>query len=171
MSAVVYTRVSEELKQALAARARERALSLNATVCELIERGLAAGEDESACERLERKLAASASELEQARARLVEAEVRLQAAQEREQTIARIQSALAERARHELAVCPKCREPVRGSDLFVSGRCPNCTRAITALLTPRPQVGAPDRDEYLALLGALGGLLGLALASNGDSAD
>jgi hypothetical protein len=39
------------------------------------------------------------------------------------------------------------------------------------LLTPRPQLGAPDKDEYLALLGALGGLIGLALATTSDDAD
>jgi hypothetical protein len=49
------------------------------------------------------------------------------------------------------------------------GRCrertaANCDRAITTLLTPRAQLGTPDKDEYLPLLGALGGLVGLALA-------
>ena len=34
--------------------------------------------------------------------------------------------ALAERARHELGVCPACRKPVRGHDYLVSGRCPHC---------------------------------------------
>lgn len=77
---------------------------------------------------------------------------------------------LAERARGELASCPQCRKPLRGSDLLVSGHCPGCERAITTLLTPRPQLGAPDKDEYLALLGALGRLLGLAPVRNGDVA-
>ena len=171
MSAVVYTRVADALKQALGARARERGLSLNATVCELIDKGLAASAEERSSDGLERKLAASASELEQTRARLAEAERRLQAAREREQTSARAQRALAERARHQLASCPQCRQPVRGFDLLVSGHCPNCNKAISALLTPRPQIGAPDRDAYLALLGALGGLVGLALASTSDPAD
>jgi hypothetical protein len=78
--------------------------------------------------------------------------------------------ALAERAREELACCPRCRHPLRGSDLLVSGHCPNCGRAITTLLSPRPQTGAPDKDAYLALLGALGGLVGLALASSSGGA-
>jgi hypothetical protein len=52
--------------------------------------------------------------------------------------------------------------------LLVSGRCPNCSRAITVLLTPRPQTGAADKDEYPALLGALGSLLGLALVTSND---
>ncbi len=58
---------------------------------------------------------------------------------------------------------------MRGSDHLVSGRCPHCELALTAFLTPRPQVGAPERDEYLALLGALGGLVGLAGAGAVDS--
>jgi hypothetical protein len=164
VSTVVYARVPDPLKQALATRARERGLSLTAAVVALLERGLDASEEERAGER-DRELAASASELERTRARLAEAELRLQAAQEREELIARTYRALAERARGELAICPQCRKPLRGSDLFVSGHCPHCKRAITTLLTPSPQTGAPDRDAYLALLGALGGLVALALAS------
>jgi hypothetical protein len=150
VSAVVYTRVPEALKQAVQARARERGLSLNAAVCELVERGLQARADKRASEGRERALAACASELEQERARLAEAELRLEAAREREQGRARIERALAERARHELASCPQCRERVRGTDLLVSGHCPKCGRALTAMLGPRPQLGAPDPDEYLA---------------------
>jgi len=167
VSTVVYARVPDSLKQALAARARERGLSLTAAVVALLEHSLDTTEDERAREQ-EGELAASASELERTRARLAEAELRLEAAREQEEMIARTYRALAERARGELASCPNCRKPLRGSDLLVSGHCPNCERAITSLLTPRPQVGAPDKDEYLALLGALGGLVGLALASTSD---
>ncbi|MGH3085308.1 MAG: hypothetical protein ACRDNP_14890, partial [Gaiellaceae bacterium] len=171
MSAVLYLRLPDAAKQALQARARERELSLNATVCELIEQALAAVADERASEELERKLAASTSELEQTRTRLAETGRRLQIARERDKTIARLQGALAERARHELASCPQCRKPLRGCDLLVSGHCPQCTRPITELLIPRPQTGAPDRDAYLALLGALGGLVGLALGTTSGRAD
>jgi hypothetical protein len=51
---------------------------------------------------------------------------------------------------------------------LVGGRCPRCEKALTAFLTPRLQVGAPKRDEYLALLGALGGLVALAGAGAGE---
>jgi hypothetical protein len=44
MSEVLYLRLPEERKQALAARAHERGLSLNASACELIARGLQADE-------------------------------------------------------------------------------------------------------------------------------
>ena len=169
MGAVLYARVPDSLKQALAARARERSLSLTAAVVELLERGLEATADERSSER-EAALAAAASELERTRARLAEAEAGLELAREREQLSAATVSALAERARHELASCPQCRQPLRGDDLLVSGHCPNCERPITTLLTPRAQLGAPDKDAYLALLGALGGLVGLALASTSAGA-
>ncbi|MBA3380857.1 MAG: hypothetical protein H0T97_03175 [Actinobacteria bacterium] len=103
------------------------------------------------------------------RARLAAAEGRLLAAAAQEERTKGTLRALAERARHELGRCPACRKPVRGSDYLVSGRCPHCAKALTALLAPRVQVGAPERDEYLALLGALGGLVGLAGASALDA--
>ena len=164
MSTVVYARVPDSLKQALAARAREGGLSLTAALVALLERGLDASEEERARER-EGELAASAAELERTRARLAEAEAALALARERERITATSFRALAERARGELASCPQCQKPLRGSDLLVGGHCPQCARPITALLLPRSQTGAPDRDAYLALLGALGALVGLALAS------
>jgi hypothetical protein len=159
---VVYGRVSPALKRALQARAREGGRSLNATVVELLERGLAAEAEEGPRVELEAALAASARELDEARARREADELRLALANEREEQTQGTLRALAERARQELAGCPRCRKPVRGCDYLVGGRCPHCGRALTALLTPRPQVGAPERDEYLALLGALGVLVGLA---------
>jgi DNA repair exonuclease SbcCD ATPase subunit len=170
VSTVIYGRVSDALKQALAAHATERSLSLTAAAVALLERGLDTSEEERARER-EGELAACASELERTRARLAEAEAALALAREREQITASTLRVLAERARGELASCPQCRKPLRGYDLLVSGHCPSCGRAITNLLSPRPQMGAPDKDEYLALLGALGGLVGLALASTSGGAD
>ena len=151
MSEVVYGRVSQALKQAL------------------LERGLAENAMEAARDELEAVLAASDRELEETRARLAAAELRLAAAAEQEERTQGTLRALTERARHELGQCPGCRKPVRGYDYLVVGRCPHCGKALTALLTPRPQVGAPERDEYLALLGALGGLVALAGASAVDA--
>lgn len=58
---------------------------------------------------------------------------------------------------------------MHGSDLLVSGRCPHCEKALTSLLTPAPRAGL-EGSEYLALLRALGVLVGLALATTADSA-
>ena len=169
MREVVYGRVPRALKQALTTHARERGLSQNATLVELLERGLAENAREAAREELEVALSASARELDETRARLAVAEGRLAAAAEQEERTTNTLRALAERARHELGQCPQCRKRVRGSDYLVSGCCPHCAKALTALLTPRAQVGAPEWDEYLALLGALGALLALAGASPLDA--
>ncbi len=169
MSAVLYARVPDSLKQVLHAHAADRGLSLTTAVVELLERGLEAGANAQSVAELERTLALAESELAQTRARLQQAELGLQAAREREQTTARTYSALGERARQQLASCPQCRKPVRGQDLLVSGHCPNCNKALSSLLLPAPRAGL-DGNEYLALMGALGVLVGLALASSGASA-
>jgi hypothetical protein len=102
MSAVVYARVPDSLKQSLHAHAAERGLSLTTAVVGLVERGLEAIADEPAVTELERTLAAATSELAQTRERLKNAELGLQAAQEREQLTAQTYSALAE------ALAPRC---------------------------------------------------------------
>ena len=168
MSAVLYTRVPEALKRALAASAATRGLSQTRAVVELLEQGLEASGSERLAE-LEGALARSQRELEAAGRRLREAELELEAIREREQHTARTYAALAARVRQELARCPGCTKPVRGSDLLVSGRCPHCGRAVTELLAPAPRSGL-DQTEYLALLGALGLLTGLALTASGDVA-
>jgi len=167
VSAVVYARLPEALKEDLQARAAERALTVNRALVELLEQALARSAQGGSVAELEATSTRLTEELAQTRADLREAELRLRAAREREQLSARLQRALAERARHQLASCPRCRQPLRGSDFLVSGHCPNeqCHSPLSSLLTPTPKIGAPEKDEYLALLGALGALVGLALAT------
>jgi hypothetical protein len=62
-------RVSPALKEELATRARERGLSLNATLVELLECALKESAQEAAGKDLEAALAASARELERSEAR------------------------------------------------------------------------------------------------------
>jgi hypothetical protein len=152
MSAVVYARVPDALKQDLEAHAAERGLSLTRAVVELLERGLEARTDE---------LTAATGALADTRRRLTQAELGLQVAREREATTTRAYTAFAARARHELARCPQCRQPVRGSELLVDGHCSNCDKALTQLLVPTRFTGLIE-NEYLALLGALSVLVGLA---------
>jgi len=137
MSAVIYARVPDSLKQALEAHRSTGGLTLTRAVVELLEQGLEASAEGRSPAELEGKLAECTSEQEATRARLAEAELRLQAAREREQLTARTYRALAERTRQELASCPRCRKPVRGSDLLVSGRCPHCRTALTRSLSSR----------------------------------
>jgi len=169
VSAVLYTRVPEALKQALQAHAAGRGLTQTRAIVELLEQGLQASRDERSRAELEGTLARSQGELEATRMRVREAEGALAAARAREEHTARTYAAFAARARQVLARCPRCRKPLRGSDLLVSGRCPHCGKAVTELLAPAPRA-ALDQTEYLALLGALGLLTGLALASAGEEA-
>ena len=169
MSAVLYARLPEALKQALEAYGSTRGLTLTGAAVELLEQGLRASREGRSRAELKATLAACRSEREQAQVRLKEAELRLQGMREREQLTAATYASLAERTRQELASCPRCREPVRGCDLLVSGRCPKCGKALTSLLRPAPQANL-EQSEYLALLGALGVLVGLALATTEASA-
>jgi NADH pyrophosphatase NudC (nudix superfamily) len=68
-----------------------------------------------------------------------------------------------------LPPCPGCGKPLRGSDLLVSGHCPHCEKTLTSLLVPT-RIGSLVQNEYLALLGALGVLVGLAMATSAESA-
>ncbi len=169
MSAVLYTRLPKALKQALEEHAARRGLSQTRAVVVLLEQGLEGAAGEHSLAELEGRLARSESERAGTRAALREAELALEPVRERELLTARTYSALAARARQQLASCPRCREPLAGSDLLVSGRCPQCGKAVTELLTPAPRAGL-QQGEYLALLGALGVLTGLALASAGEEA-
>jgi hypothetical protein len=165
LSEVVYARVPDALKRVLKAHAAERGLSLTSALVGLLERGLEAIADERSLSELERKLAASTSELAETQAQLKNVELGMQAARLRERRTARAYSAFAERARHELAPCPRCRKPLRGSDLLASGRCPHCNKPLTSLLVPTRTANL-DHNEYVALLGALGVLVGLALTTD-----
>ncbi len=51
----------------------------------------------------------------------------------------------------------------------IARNAPNCSKALTSLLTPTPRAGL-NGDEYLSLVGALGVLVGLALATTDESA-
>jgi Zn finger protein HypA/HybF involved in hydrogenase expression len=164
VSAVLYTRVSEALKQALTVHAAGRGLSQTRALVELLEQGLAGNTAEFADE-----LARSQGELAATRVRVRELDLALEAARAREEHTARTYAAFAARARQVLASCPRCTKPLRGSDLLVTGRCPHCDHAVTELLAPAPR-SALNQTEYLALLGALGLLTGLALASAGEEA-
>ena len=170
MSAVLYTRLPEPLKQALAAHAAARALSLSRAVAELLEQALAASSAQHTRAELEAQLAQLTNALTAAEARADAAEFALQAARERERLFARSCHAFAARAGHPLATCQRCKGALRGTDLLISGRCPNptCTPALSSLLLPAPRAGL-DQHAYLALLGALGALVQLALPDPSDS--
>lgn len=167
MSTVLYTRVPGPLKKTLADYAASRGLSQTHAVRELLEQVLEGSGSERSLADLEAGLDRSQRELEAMRERMREAGFELRVAREREQLTARTYGALAARVRQQLARCPGCKNPVRGSDLLVTGHCPECGRTLSEVLEPAPRSGL-DRSGYLVLLGALGLLTSIALAASED---
>jgi hypothetical protein len=66
-------------------------------------------------------------------------------------------------------MCTRCRGALSGVDLFVTGRCPKpgCI-GVTKRLAPTR--GGFFQEDYLAFIGALGCLLGLALDTTSKNA-
>lgn len=171
MSAVIYIRTPDSLKQTLKDYASARGMTETAAAASLLERALAAIGEETAVEKLNRKLEAASRELEKTRAALQRTELELREARQRDEAAAHVYKAVTIRARQPLGECKRCQHPLSGADLYVNGRCPNpeCATAITELLTPTR--GGLKETEYLPFIGALGGLLGLALDTTRNRAD
>ena len=135
MSAVVYARLPESLKQDLQALASERGLTVNRALVELLEQGLAREANAHSLAELEGTAARQSEELAQTRARLQEAELRLQAATGREQLRARIprsDRARARRASPARACCLSALSRARAR------RRPARKRALPERNVPRP---------------------------------
>jgi hypothetical protein len=154
MSAVVYIRAPDSLKQALKTYAVEGGMTETAAAVSLLERALEAIEHEASVAQLKRKLEAATRELETTRAALHEAELQQRAA-------AHVYKAVARRAHQPLAKCKACQAPLSGADLFAAGICPNCSVGITDLVVWTK--GGLNQTEYLPFIGLLGALVGLAL--------
>ena len=144
MTAVVYTRVPETLKQALDSYAGEQGISVNAATIGLIEHGLEHDQTQD--------------ELERQRTRLTQTEQALQTARTREQTSRRLHRSLAEKAAQPIGSCPHCRKPITGYDLLATSSCPHCQKPLSSYLPPAPRPWL-DQPGYLTLIGALSLLL------------
>ncbi len=90
MSAVLYARLPDTLKQTLHTHARERGLTLTQALVQLLEGAFQTIANEESLGELERQLQGASSELADTRGQLKEAQLGLQGAREREQTGARI---------------------------------------------------------------------------------
>jgi predicted Zn-ribbon and HTH transcriptional regulator len=142
MSAVLYARVSQELKDAVEQRAVERGASLTATVTDLIERGLTAIDVADTRPALEASNHDLVAEL---------ARVRDTA------------STLEERMRQVLGTC-RCGSELTGRDLLVTGHCPNCKAGISSLLAGGEITGASvNRSELGPFMSGVGVALALLL--------
>ncbi len=149
MTATIYARVDEELKDAVDDYRREHGLSLTSAVAELLGRGLeAAGNEDS----------------------VGDLEVRLR---ELQGELARIGSAAGQvdgRMAQVLGTC-RCGRDLTGRDLLMAGRCPGCNRGVTGLLTgaAADTDGVVNRTELTPFVAGVGVALALILLAYATS--
>ena len=150
------------------AYASTRNLTQTAAVVELLARGVEAAEEADAAVAATARAAELERELAEARtARQAEA-LKRQQAEQQHQFFQRAAQTWTTRANQQVGHCPneKCKSPISGYDLFVSGQCSACERPLTSMLAPeKPGL---DQKELLVLFGAVGLLLGVVALSKGN---
>lgn len=160
MSAVLYTRVPAQLKEAVDAHARANALTLTSAVASLLEHGLEAAANASSIADLERRCQELSNSLVEARAQLGTAQAQTAAVAAQLAMREAAERNLGERLGQPIGACPSCRREICGSDVLVVGACPNCQHGLSSLLEPKSGL---NQTEYLLLVGAIGLLLAMAL--------
>ena len=159
MSQVVYTRVSDSLKEAVDQYSQDRGVTLTSGVVELLGRGMAAAADE-------RSVAALESSLAKARAEKAEIESKLATAAGEVNSL----RAFVERVSNaSIGACPNlaCGKGISGYELLALGQCNNCHQSLTELLAPPRSTPSLNEREVGLLLGALGVvLIGIGIAGS-----
>jgi rubrerythrin len=166
---VLYARVAADLKGAVDRYADDHGLSITAGVGRLLELGLRTDADGTPSEQLRRRAERAEQRLTRAQTELTTVRTELDGAQQRERALAGAHEALARRISGVVGSCPACGKPVKGSDVLVDGTCPACSVSLASLATPdqpgKVGKGGLDPTEYKLLIGAVGVLLGIAIAS------
>lgn len=147
----VYARVSSELKDAVDDYAEARGMSLASAVTDLLARGLEAAHSEASVLALETRVRELEADRDRGR-----------------QAAGMVEERLAQR----LGTC-ECGRHLTGRDLLVTGRCPECSRGVGALLVPAgdsiapsgPTVDWSELAPFLAGLGVAAALVALAYAA------
>jgi hypothetical protein len=167
VSGVLYLRASEDLKNAVRDRAEAQGRTLSGAAVELMELGLRAAQDEESTRELEQRLEAARVEMERLREQASGERERAERAEQHSRLLERAVEAWQARARQPVGACGKCKRPVRGEDVLVSGTCPSCGHTVATQLAGAVGEGL-DQKELLFVLGAAGLLLGLLAASGGS---
>lgn len=142
MTATIYARVSDDLKEATDRYAEEHGMSLASAVAELLGRGLEGASNEASVRTLETRL------------------------QELQHELSRVRDAAATvegRLKQVLGTC-QCGSPLTGSDLLVTGRCPACNRGVAGLLAgTSDEGGSLSRSDFAPFLAGIGVALALMI--------
>jgi len=157
-TSVIYARIPQLLKRDVDRFSAERGVTLTTAIGNLLARGLEAVANEQSVGRLEGEVAQLRAEKRVLSARLREAEVIAREALKREEAMTGAQRSLAERIKQPVGECPQCRTAVTGEDLLVTTRCRN-GHSLAPLL-------GGSKPEYMFLVGAVGVLVGIALAGS-----
>lgn len=143
MAATIYARVEDDLKEAVDEYRRANGLSLTSAVSDLLGRGLEAAGN-----------AASVGDLE----------AQVQALQAELSRIGGAARQVEDRMRQVLGKC-SCGHALTGSDLLMAGRCPECNRGVTSLVTGAGEQGQGEvsRAELTPFVAGVGVALALLL--------
>lgn len=159
---VIYARIPANLKGALIDYAARNAMTQTTAIADLLERGLKAVTTSASIEEIERSAHDLRAKLATSEVQLREAQLRANAVEERERNLLSAYQGLAKRTEQTIGTCPVCTKAVRGYDLLVTGRCPQCNSGLASLLARPQEKSGLNQSEFLTLVGAVGLVLALA---------
>lgn len=164
----LYLRIPTETKDAIEAHAHDQGYTLTTAAIELLQAGLQAEQDR-------RSVAAIGAELAELRQQNLDVQEALQReqsarinAEHQQRILAQASSAWSTRSQQIVGKCPRCKSPLRGHDVLVTGMCPKpgCGQGVGTGLAEGPGM---EPKELLMVLGAAGLLLGLLVATSKGS--
>jgi hypothetical protein len=140
MTATIYARVTDELKEATDRYAEDHGMSLASAVSDLLTRGLEAAGGEQSIRTLESRTQELQSELDRVREAAGSVDSRL---------------------KQVLGAC-QCGQELTGRDLLLVGRCPKCSRGVGGLLAGSSESeGSLNRNELAPFMAGIGVALAL----------
>jgi predicted Zn-ribbon and HTH transcriptional regulator len=139
MTATIYARVTDELKDATDRYAEDHGMSLASAVSDLLERGLESASGDQAVRALEVRTKELQSELTRVREAAV---------------------AVDDRMDQVLGTC-KCGHELTGRDLLLVGRCPSCKQGVGGLFAGTADGGSINRAELAPFMAGVGVALAL----------
>ena len=168
--ATIYARIPDELKTELDSYSAGRHVKLTAAMVELMETGLESVRTETTVKDLERRLEAATAQAADSHALAEQAENASAALQATLNGQTEAYALVGGRLNQTIGLCPSCNKPITGRDLVVTNACHSCSVSLSALLDPKASTGSTlNGTEYLLLIGALGLLVGMAMAQGKKS--
>jgi hypothetical protein len=168
--ATIYARIPDELKTELDSYSVGRHIKLTAAMVELMETGLESVRRETTVKDLERRLEVATQQAADSRALAEQSENARAALQATLNGQTEVYALVGGRLNQTIGLCPSCKASITGRDLVVTNACHSCSVSLSALLDPKAPMGSTlNGPEYLLLIGAIGLLVGMAMAQSKKS--